>query len=73
MSVNVSFRESSVDQSPKIGEEEDVKNERQKILREESDGDHFVLKTNSLTKVRLSLIFLVLFLEILLIVNNFTP
>jgi len=43
--------ESAVDPNPKIGEEEDVKNEADKILNEERDGSSFILKTNNLTKV----------------------
>jgi len=44
-------RESTVDPTPKVGEEEDVKNERQQILHEEEEGQSFILKTNNLTKV----------------------
>jgi len=40
-----------VDPTPKVGEEEDVKNERQQILHEEEEGQSFILKTNNLTKV----------------------
>ena len=44
-------RTSKVDPTPKLGQEEDVANEPNRIVLEELNAENFVLKTENLTKV----------------------